>query len=137
MNKAERLAQDGITDTPILFYRGDDPEYGYMSSFSRFAIVMPHPWLDGHPLATYETREHYFQACKAINLEDHEWVRTASGPSETKRRGRAIKLRDDWGNAYGDPCWYVMVESIFAVCFQHIEVAEALVGYQKPRNLRG
>lgn len=44
----------------------------------------------------YQTVEHYFQAMKATNEEDHELVRNASSPDEAKKLGRYIKLRKDW-----------------------------------------
>jgi len=44
----------------------------------------------------YQTVEHYFQAMKATNEEDHELVRNASSPDKAKKLGRSIKLRKDW-----------------------------------------
>lgn len=45
---------------------------------------------------SYHTAEHAFQAAKATNSTDAEFVRSAKGPAEAKRRGRLIKCRPDW-----------------------------------------
>jgi ribA/ribD-fused uncharacterized protein len=72
-----------------------DPEgvYFYGGAFSNFAAS---PFLDGDTGRMYPTVEHWFQANKAVHTEDHEWVRAAPNPAEAKRRGRHIRLRDDW-----------------------------------------
>jgi ribA/ribD-fused uncharacterized protein len=44
----------------------------------------------------YETNEHFFQASKACNDQDHEYVRTANSPGVAKQRGRRIQVREDW-----------------------------------------
>lgn len=46
--------------------------------------------------AEYRTVEHFFQASKALDYDDHEWVRDAWRPQEAKQRGRKVDLRSDW-----------------------------------------
>ncbi len=45
---------------------------------------------------TYLTVEHFFQASKASNKEDHDYVNSAATPGIAKHRGRRITLREDW-----------------------------------------
>lgn len=47
---------------------------------------------------TFKSNEHFFQASKAGNPEDFEYVRASSTPSISKKRGREIKMRGDWDN---------------------------------------
>ena len=63
-------------------------EYGFMSNFSKHPIE-----IDGK---RYETTEHYYQAMKATNEDDHERVRKAKGPKKCKDLAQTIDLRSDW-----------------------------------------
>jgi hypothetical protein len=45
---------------------------------------------------TYQSSEHAYQACKATNEEDHEYVRMSPTPNEAKKRGQKIAVRPDW-----------------------------------------
>jgi ribA/ribD-fused uncharacterized protein len=87
----------------------------YGGQLSNFAptpgLWLPAGW-SGHPRPAprveVPTIEHYFQACKARNLADFEWVLSAPSPQSAKRRGgptgeaipaggrRRIDLRPDW-----------------------------------------
>jgi ribA/ribD-fused uncharacterized protein len=87
-------------------------QYFWGGPFSSFARVPPDTCLFpagwyGHPtpirLTPAQTVEHPFQACKATNLEDFEWILSAPTPQSAKRRGspsgedgRRIVLRPDW-----------------------------------------
>jgi len=42
------------------------------------------------------TAEHHYQAAKATNERDADWVRNAKTPAEAKKRGRQIPVRSDW-----------------------------------------
>lgn len=44
----------------------------------------------------YGSLEHRFQATKATSVSEAAWVRSAPTPAEAKRRGRAVRLREDW-----------------------------------------
>jgi len=66
-------------------------EYFFLSNFYRAEIV----W--GGRL--YATTEHAFQAAKAIDQNDHEFVRRADTPAIAKRLGQQIKIRPDWESA--------------------------------------
>lgn len=77
--------------TAIHGYHG---EYRFLSNFH----VMPEPIVidfgEGNLLRCY-TLEHAYQAMKATNFKDAEYVNVGS-PSMAKRRGRQIKCRKDW-----------------------------------------
>jgi ribA/ribD-fused uncharacterized protein len=52
--------------------------------------------------AEYRSVEHFFQASKAQDYDDHEWVRHGWRPQEAKQRGRQIDMRPDWDDVkYG------------------------------------
>ena len=65
-----------------------DGEYRFLSNFWPSLIV-----LHGRD---YATVEHYFQAMKACNNDDHERIRLAGSPGESKRLGRQIDIREYW-----------------------------------------
>lgn len=44
----------------------------------------------------YTTNEHYFQACKMVNEEYHEYVRKATSAARAKKLARACPKRQDW-----------------------------------------
>lgn len=44
----------------------------------------------------YISNEHFYQASKACNEVDHEYVRLMTTPGNAKRAGSRIKLRSDW-----------------------------------------
>lgn len=72
---------------------------------------------------TYPTSEHFFQAMKATNSKDHEYVRKANTPKEAKIRGRNIKLRQDWEQVKVP----VMIATIILKMVQHPRVRSRLL----------
>jgi ribA/ribD-fused uncharacterized protein len=93
----------GPWDRPgTLYFCGGD-----LSSFALTpGLRLPGGW-HGHPrpaqLVDVPSAEHYFQACKADNLDDFLWILSAPTPRIAKRRGgrhgeggRRITLRPDW-----------------------------------------
>ncbi len=44
----------------------------------------------------YETAEHAFQASKAMDESDREWIRNAPTPGSAKSRGGRVKAWADW-----------------------------------------
>lgn len=65
-----------------------DNEFTFCSNFAACEIEY-----NGHK---YKTTEHAFQAAKADNEEERQWVADAATPGEAKRRGRQVHLRKDW-----------------------------------------
>lgn len=125
MNREERLAADGYTGIePVLFYSPPDPN-GWMSNFSKHSIYAWDPF--SLRLVEYPTGEHRFQAMKATNAEDHDYVLAASTAGKAKSRGREIMLREGWGNKYGDLCCYVMFETVLMKAVQHEHIMHMLL----------
>ena len=71
----------------IFFWTRHD-EHGYCSNFYRTPIV-----INGE---VYFTVEHYYQACKSMDIEEREMIRTLPTPKEAKFAGYHVKLRPDW-----------------------------------------
>jgi ribA/ribD-fused uncharacterized protein len=127
MKKLERLKADGYEGVePILFYGPQDP-FGCFSNFSHHRITtLRNPW--SGEFEKYLTGEHRFQAMKATNDEDHDYVNRAVGATMAKERGGpgGITLRDDWGSDHNTICWYVMLELVIAKTLEHTDVQDAL-----------
>jgi ribA/ribD-fused uncharacterized protein len=68
-------------------FKGPNP-YDFLSNFYLNPVI-----LLGN---SYKTGEHAFQAFKAANMIDHEWVANQKTPSLSKQAGRTIDLRPDW-----------------------------------------
>jgi ribA/ribD-fused uncharacterized protein len=102
-------------ESMILFYSHKKGDYKEFSNFYTSEIK-----IDGK---TYPTVEHYFQACKATNEEDHEKVRLAKTPDETKELGNSIKIRPDWEKIKYD----VMRKGIYEKFTQNIELKVILL----------
>lgn len=68
--------------------KGFFADYRFLSNFYESPLTV-----DG---IRYETLEHYYQAMKAFDLDDHNWVKTAPTPGLAKHRGRRINVREDW-----------------------------------------
>lgn len=80
---------------------------GPFSNFLPSRIYFDHPWEPGRKIS-YRTVEHYFQAAKATNKSDHDWVAFVESPTISKMRGRKIQLRTDWE----DVKYEVMLEGL-------------------------
>lgn len=44
----------------------------------------------------YKSVEHAYQACKADNEAEHDWIRTMDSAGKAKRNGMKVHLRKDW-----------------------------------------
>ena len=69
----------------ILEFRGKNY---FLSNFSISVIT--------YKDKTYQTAEHFFQAMKADNNEEHEIIRNANTPGYAKQLGKRCKLKPDW-----------------------------------------
>jgi hypothetical protein len=102
--------------------RGFFGQYRFLSNF------YPSPFeLDGKK---YETVEHFFQAKKATNDEDHEYVRSASTPGIAKHRGRRLPRHPEWDFIK----LKIMLEGLVAKFEQNPDLGEKLAR-TSPRNL--
>lgn len=124
MNREDRLIQDGVEGEPLLFY-GQRNEHGWASNFSRHGVRLMNPWTG--QVTSYRTGEHRYQAMKATDRVDHDWVNDASTPGKAKDRGRTIRLREEWGADYGTFAWYVMFELVLAKALFYSDVKRALL----------
>jgi ribA/ribD-fused uncharacterized protein len=77
-----------------------------------------------HPVGPYATSEHAFQAKKASNKRDHDYVASAAGPASAKWRGRQIELRADWDEVKDNE----MLHVVFDKFLQHRDIADTLIG---------
>jgi len=66
-------------------------EYSFLSNF----YPSPIPWTSGTIVCP--TVEHFYQASKCDTPLCAHYVLEASTPGESKKRGRQVKMRDDWG----------------------------------------
>lgn len=62
--------------------------YKFLSNFYSLPIE-----IDGK---SYPTVEHYYQAMKAIDSGQQEWIRIAKTPGLAKSLGKCCNLREDW-----------------------------------------
>lgn len=76
-----------------------------------------------HPVGQYATSEHGFQARKATNKRDHDYVASAASPASAKWRGRQIELRDDWDEVKDNE----MLHVVFDKFLQHRDIGDVLV----------
>lgn len=126
MNLEERIRADGFEGLePVLFYLASH-ENGEGSNFSAHEIWLPHPFTGR--IALYKTGEHRYQAMKADNPEPHEAIRRRPTAFAAKVAGGPrskipnMRLREGWGDDYGDLCWYVMSELVLAKTLQHRDI---------------
>jgi len=59
---------------------------------------------------TYQSSEHAYQAFKATNEEDHEFVRMSPTPNDAKKRGQKITMRLDWNTIKFNVMREVLIE---------------------------
>jgi hypothetical protein len=90
-------------------------ERRFLSNFYESKIV-----IDGKE---YRTVEHYFQAMKATNEEDHELVRNVLRANTAKSKGRQIKLRSDWDEVKDE----IMEKGVRAKFEQNHELKRLLI----------
>ncbi|HEX2244076.1 MAG TPA: NADAR family protein [Gammaproteobacteria bacterium] len=83
--------------------RGFNGRYRFLSNFYPSRIVLGFEWDNVFP-----TVEHAFQASKLINAADREMVRRATSPSEAKRLGRTLPMRQDWDHVKVDTMYSLL-----------------------------
>jgi len=76
--------------------------YHFLSNFYPHTFSYPTPDSTGGPWLTtwqskeYRSTEHAYQAFKADNEAEHEYVRNLDTPAKAKRAGRTVSKRKDW-----------------------------------------
>lgn len=112
---AFRIRRASMARNEVRFYstRG---AYGCLSNFSRHPIVLDE--------VRWPTAEHRFQALKSVDPADREAIRSCRTPTQAKRFGRIVPLREDWDKGVRDDVMYETVRAKFA---QNPECARVLV----------
>jgi ribA/ribD-fused uncharacterized protein len=77
-------------------------EYRYLSNFHEKEFT--------YKGRTFPTSEHAYQAYKATNLQDFEWVRNSSTPREARKRGQKIKSKSDFDEIKYDLMMDILIE---------------------------
>jgi len=77
-------------------------EYRYLSNFHVKEFI--------YKGKTYQSSEHAYQAYKATNEEDHEWIRNSSTPKESRIRGQKISMKTDWNKIKYDVMLEILIE---------------------------
>lgn len=72
---------------------------------------------------TYASSEHLFQALKATNDKDKEFIRNAKTPQDSKKNGRAVFIRMDWESVKVD----AMRVSLYLKFYHKTELIEKLI----------
>ena len=92
-------------------------DYAFLSNFFELPNVMTYM---GHECAT---SEHAFHLAKAETVKSRAFVAAALTPGQAKRRGRRVRLREDWE----DVKISIMREVVFLKFFGNPELAGELV----------
>lgn len=69
-----------------------DKENSFLSNF--YSLYNPIVYNN----ITYTTSEHFFQAMKSIDVDDHINIALCKFPAQAKKLGRKIELREHWLN---------------------------------------
>ena len=99
----------------MILFKKEDKKWGCFSNFYIAPVV-----IDGYE---YKTTEHYYQAMKAENIEEHEFIASAETPKEARERGRKCNLRKNWEQLKED----VMKTALSTKFNQHPELKEILL----------
>ena len=123
-----------MDEEPILFYTRDG-EYGFLSNFTRAEqMCMIPPWVRGSgdiPIR-FPTNEHYFQACKADNIETFLWIVGArdeddSNPFLAMKAGRSLRPGKELVDGWDDLRVGVMLDGLRAKFSQNADLKEKLL----------
>lgn len=88
----------------IIEFNSSTPEYSWLSNFYL---------IDGWE---WKTAEHFYQALKARNTGDVNWIKEAPTPQEAKKRGSTIQLSKNW-DKHKIVCMRVVLEDKFSQSF--------------------
>ena len=92
---AERVLLDGKTRQDGMWTVTQvAPVSSFSGIWSFLSNFYPQPFVIGGVMTP--TSEHMYQAMKAQNIKDFDFILIAQSPGEAKRRGKMIKVRSDW-----------------------------------------
>jgi hypothetical protein len=63
-------------------------QYRWLSNFSIAPVV--------YEGMCFRTVEHAYQAAKSLDWDEREYIQAAWSAGEAKRRGKKVKIREDW-----------------------------------------
>lgn len=90
-----------MEDWAITQFRGD---YRFLSNF--YAAPLQFNGI------TFPTVEHAFQAAKAVDPDERDYIASLESPVEARKAGKSVKLRDNWDEIkYG--AMYLLVKKKF------------------------
>jgi ribA/ribD-fused uncharacterized protein len=95
------------------------PFAGAHEPFSNFHEGHPQIWRGRE----YPTNEHFYQAHKATQMTEHEWVRSALSPGAAKSRGRQVAILPTWN----DDMHFVMLLGLYLKFTQHPTLGTLLI----------
>jgi hypothetical protein len=102
--------------------------YYFLSNFYPHTISYPYPnckggpWLTDWKVKYYRSTEHAYQAFKADNEAEHEYIRNLDTAGKAKRAGRNVSVRKDWEEIKCD-----LMLDLVRVKFDDIGLARKLV----------
>jgi hypothetical protein len=96
--------------------RGFFGDYRFLSNFYKARQVV-----NG---IEYISNEHFFQASKSTNQQDHDWVNSSETPGIAKHRGKRIPRREDWNKIRLD----IMRLGLLAKFSQNLYLKDLLLG---------
>jgi ribA/ribD-fused uncharacterized protein len=100
-------------------------EYYWLSNFADSPIIINSVY--------FPTVEHYFQASKATSSRSFEMIKNAESPSEAKKLGKNIALREDW-EQIKDAVIYTGVKAKFV---QNLELQKRLLNTGNTKLVEG
>ena len=71
-------------------------DYRFLSNFWRVTYTVPVMFEGKTHYIEFKSSEHAYQAFKANNRKEFDYIRAAETPGKAKRRGREITIRQDW-----------------------------------------
>jgi len=102
--------------------------YFFLSNFYLHTIEYPYPNSKGGPWLTspnkkwYRSVEHAYQAFKADNEAEHEYIRNLDTSGKAKRAGKNVSMRKDW-----ESIKYDLMLDLLRVKFDDIKLANKLI----------
>ena len=89
----------------IFFYNSKD-EYAWLGNFWKSIQNV-----DG---CFYQTNEHYYQSCKARNVEIFHWINSAPSPYLAMHAGRSLREKKELIGNWNEDKIYVMLKGLRA-----------------------
>jgi ribA/ribD-fused uncharacterized protein len=112
--------------------------YFFLSNFYVHPFTYPTPnskggdWLNGWDAKEYKSVEHAYQAFKADNEAEHEYVRNLDTAGKAKRFGRLVSMRKNW-----DEIKYELMLDLVRTKFDDTGLAKLLLDTDNEKLVEG